>query len=57
MNIIVTGAASGIGSRLVTLLSEAGHSVIATDIDEPALERSEPSATGPRLRAGLSHTM
>ncbi|MGD9723501.1 MAG: SDR family NAD(P)-dependent oxidoreductase [Pirellulales bacterium] len=33
MNIIVTGAASGIGCRLVTLLARAGHSLIATDLD------------------------
>ena len=33
MNIVVTGAASGIGCRLVTFLARDGHAVIATDID------------------------
>jgi 3-oxoacyl-[acyl-carrier protein] reductase len=39
MNVIVTGAASGIGCRLVTLLARAGHTVIATDIDLPRLKQ------------------
>ncbi len=33
MNLVVTGAANGIGCRLVTLLARDGHSVIATDVD------------------------
>jgi 3-oxoacyl-[acyl-carrier protein] reductase len=40
MNIIVTGAASGIGCRVVTVLAEAGHAVIATDVDELQLDAS-----------------
>jgi 3-oxoacyl-[acyl-carrier protein] reductase len=40
MNIVVTGAASGIGCRLVTLLSRAGHSVVAGDVDLARLEHS-----------------
>jgi 3-oxoacyl-[acyl-carrier protein] reductase len=40
MNIIVTGAASGIGCQVVTVLCDLGHSVIATDVDERQLELS-----------------
>ncbi len=40
MNIIVTGAASGIGRRLVTRLAEIGHKVIATDVNEAGLDES-----------------
>jgi 3-oxoacyl-[acyl-carrier protein] reductase len=47
MNIIVTGAASGIGCRLVTLLAEAGHAVLATDVDESALRRSADTCRWP----------
>jgi 3-oxoacyl-[acyl-carrier protein] reductase len=36
-NIIVTGAASGIGRQLVTLLAQRGHRVLATDVDESRL--------------------
>ncbi len=37
MNIIVTGAASGIGRQLVTLLARRGDHVLATDIDQQSL--------------------
>jgi NAD(P)-dependent dehydrogenase (short-subunit alcohol dehydrogenase family) len=37
MNLVVTGAASGIGRQLVTLLAQHGHRVLATDVDEPRL--------------------
>lgn len=37
---IVTGAASGIGRHLVTVLSGRGHRVLATDVNEAALEAS-----------------
>jgi 3-oxoacyl-[acyl-carrier protein] reductase len=40
MNIVVTGAASGIGCRLATLLVQAGHSVAASDIDYARLQAS-----------------
>ncbi len=40
MNVVVTGAASGIGCRLATLLARAGHDVIATDIDAVRLTHS-----------------
>jgi 3-oxoacyl-[acyl-carrier protein] reductase len=40
MIVVVTGAASGIGCRLVTLLARAGHSLVASDIDLVRLERS-----------------
>ncbi len=40
MNVIVTGAASGIGCRIATLLSQAGHEVLATDVDEGQLRAS-----------------
>ncbi len=40
MNVIVTGAASGIGCRLATLLVRAGHSLIATDIDFARLKQA-----------------
>jgi len=41
MNLIITGAASGIGRQLVTLLAQGGHRVLATDVD---LERLTASA-------------
>jgi 3-oxoacyl-[acyl-carrier protein] reductase len=50
MNIIVTGAAGGIGCRLVTLLAEAGHAVIATDVDERRLDDSAQECDWIRLR-------
>ncbi len=37
MNIVITGAASGIGEGLVQHLSALGHHIIATDISENAL--------------------
>src|SRR5262245_16865693 len=40
MNFVVTGAASGIGCRLVSQLAAAGHSGVATDLDAARLERS-----------------
>ena len=39
-SIIVTGAASGIGRQLVTLLAQRGHRVMATDVDEQRLAAS-----------------
>jgi len=44
-NIIVTGAASGIGQQLVTLLAQRGDRVLATDVDSQRLAASaaEPS--------------
>ncbi len=50
MNIIVTGAAGGIGRRLVTLLAEAGHAVIATDVDERRLDDSAEECRWPPER-------
>lgn len=40
MNIIVTGAASGIGCQIVTQLAQAGHTVLAADLDVAALAHS-----------------
>jgi 3-oxoacyl-[acyl-carrier protein] reductase len=37
MNLVVTGAASGIGRHLVTLLAQDGHRVLATDVDQQRL--------------------
>jgi len=37
MNTIVTGAASGIGCQVVTQLAQAGHTVLAADLDSQAL--------------------
>ncbi len=37
--VFVTGAANGIGSAITRLCREAGHSVVATDIDSEALTR------------------
>lgn len=38
MNILITGAASGIGRGLAECLAAAGHSIIVTDLDEDATE-------------------
>ena len=40
MNFVVTGAASGIGRQLVTLLAQRGDRVLATDIDHQGLAAS-----------------
>jgi 3-oxoacyl-[acyl-carrier protein] reductase len=39
-NFLITGAASGIGRHLATVLADDGRWVMATDVDEAGLERS-----------------
>ena len=53
MNVVVTGAASGIGRRLVTLLAAAGHHLIAADIEQHALEQLAIDSSWPRDRVLL----
>ena len=56
MNAIVTGAASGIGCRLVTLLAQAGHLVIAADIDVDGCESRRAHVTGRPMRSSIRHS-
>lgn len=37
--VLVTGAAKGIGAAIVRLCVEAGHRVVAVDIDQEGLSR------------------
>ena len=53
MNIIVTGAASGIGCKLVTQLAERGHAVLATDVDLERLEQSAAEFNWPAARVAM----
>ncbi len=56
MNAIVTGAASGIGCRLVTLLAQGGHAVIAADVAAAELSRSAAGCAWPDARvATIEH--
>ncbi len=54
LNIVVTGSASGIGRRLVTLLAEAGHHVLATDVDVASLPRATAECRWPAERVTTS---
>lgn len=54
-NILVTGAASGIGRALVGQLVDAGHHVVATDRDRAGLERAAEAWPGVEVR-GLDVT-
>lgn len=38
MNVLITGAASGLGSELAVKLGQVGHSVVALDIDTTSLD-------------------
>jgi 3-oxoacyl-[acyl-carrier protein] reductase len=50
---VVTGAASGIGKHLVKALAARGHSVLATDVNEPGLSlwRDPGTAHASRIQA------
>jgi len=50
MNAIITGAASGIGCRLVTLLAQGGHFVLAADVDADGLARAATECAWPEAR-------
>jgi NAD(P)-dependent dehydrogenase (short-subunit alcohol dehydrogenase family) len=50
---VVTGAASGIGRRLVTLLAESGHTVLAADVDQPRLAQAAAECRWPAERVRL----
>lgn len=52
---IVTGASSGIGKALATMLHAAGHAVVAVDYDAPGLEALRQECPGTTLvRADLA---
>jgi len=55
MNVVVTGAASGIGCRLTTLLLQAGHSVTATDVDFDRLQESAKTNAWPEAAQLIAH--
>ena len=56
--VIVTGAARGLGRAYTLELCRQGAAVVATDVDEAALEevsRRRPGRAGQRARASLRH--
>src|SRR5262245_20065568 len=53
MNIVITGAASGIGCHLVTLASRGGHAVLATDVDLARLQTQAGQCGWPSDRVTL----
>jgi NAD(P)-dependent dehydrogenase (short-subunit alcohol dehydrogenase family) len=55
MNIIVTGAASGIGCQVVTQLAQAGHTVFAADLDGLALARASDAYSWPATVSRVEH--
>lgn len=55
MNVVVTGAASGIGCRLATLLLQGGHAVVATDVDFDALQKSATGNSWPEAAVLVKH--
>ena len=54
MNILITGAGSGIGAGIATELAKAGHRIVVTDMDASAAEKV---ATGIRTDGGRADAL